>query len=225
MTRGPSISVKRVLAASIFDGWGYLSLYRRGARKIERVDSYAIPEALDPAFAFGFGDLSIHEIATDPGQNIAYSSFYAGGMRVFGFGASGIEELGHYIDADGSNFWGVETFVPSTSAAGNLEGSAYSRAQTATSPSSSSTTPAASRSAGRIRDEGRPSGRPLRTTGQVPPSENLREELLRSLLTRLREEVLGRPDLDDLAVGHEHHAVGDGAGEAHLVRDDDHRHA
>ncbi len=117
-----AVSVERVRATSIFDGWGYVSLYRRGTGKIERVDSYAIPEALDPAFAFGFGDLSIHEIAMDPGQNLAYSSYYAGGMRVFRFGASGIQEVGHYIDDQGNNFWGVETFVPNTSAAGDLEG-------------------------------------------------------------------------------------------------------
>jgi hypothetical protein len=49
----------------------------------------------------------------DPGQNLAYSSYYAGGMRVFRFGEAGIEEVGHYIDDEGSNFWGVETFVPS----------------------------------------------------------------------------------------------------------------
>jgi hypothetical protein len=117
-----AISVERVRATSIFDGWGYVSLYRQGPGKIERIDSYAIPEALDPAFAFGFGDLSIHEIAMDPGENLAYSSYYAGGMRVFSFGESGIEEVGHYIDAEGNNFWGVETFVAGNSAAGNLEG-------------------------------------------------------------------------------------------------------
>jgi hypothetical protein len=116
------ISVKRVRATSIFDGWGYVSLFRRENGKVERIDSYAIPEALDPAFAFGFGDLSIHEVAMDPGQNLAYSSYYAGGMRVFRFGEAGIEEVGHYIDDQGSNFWGVETFVPSGAAAGDLEG-------------------------------------------------------------------------------------------------------
>jgi hypothetical protein len=116
------ISVKRIVGTSIFDGWGYLSLFRRENGKVERIDSYAIPEALDPDFAFGFGDLSIHEIATDPGQNLAYSSYYAGGARVFRFGASGIEEVGHYIDEEGNNFWGVETFVPSGAAAGDLEG-------------------------------------------------------------------------------------------------------
>jgi len=117
-----AVSVRRVLATSVFDGWGYLSLFRRGEGKVERIDSYAIPEALDPAFAFGFGDLSIHEIATDPGQNLAYSSYYAGGIRVFSFGESGIEEVGHYIDAEGNNFWGVETFVAGNQAPGNLKG-------------------------------------------------------------------------------------------------------
>jgi hypothetical protein len=117
-----AVSVKRVRATSIFDGWGYVSLFRREAGKVERIDSYAIPEALDPDFAFGFGDLSVHEIAMDPGQNLAYSSYYAGGMRVFRFSESGIEEVGHYIDAEGNNFWGVETFVPSNAAAGNLQG-------------------------------------------------------------------------------------------------------
>jgi hypothetical protein len=116
------VSVKRVRATSVFDGWGYVSLFRRQNGKVERIDSYAIPEALDPAFAFGFGDLSIHEVAMDPGQNLAYSSYYAGGMRVFRFGQAGIEEVGHYIDDEGNNFWGVETFVPSGAAAGDLEG-------------------------------------------------------------------------------------------------------
>jgi hypothetical protein len=116
------VSVKRVRATSIFDGWGYVSLFRRENGKVERIDSYAIPEALNPAFAFGFGDLSIHEVAMDPGQNLAYSSYYSGGMRVFRFSDAGIEEVGHYIDPEGSNFWGVETFVPSGAAAGDLEG-------------------------------------------------------------------------------------------------------
>jgi hypothetical protein len=117
-----AISGKRVRATSKFDGWGYAHLFRRSAGKIERVDSYAIPEALDPAFAFGFGDLSIHEFATDPGQNLAYSSYYAGGVRVFRFGSGGLEEVGHYIDAQGNNFWGIETFTAGSRLAGNLEG-------------------------------------------------------------------------------------------------------
>jgi hypothetical protein len=43
-------------------------------------------------------------------------------MRVFRFGESGIEEVGHYIHADGNNFWGVETFVPTSPAAGRFQG-------------------------------------------------------------------------------------------------------
>jgi len=117
-----AVSVRRVRATSVFDGWGYLNLFRRSEGKVERIDSYAIAEALDPAFAFGFGDLSIHEIATDPERNLAYSSYYAGGVRVFSFGESGIDEVGHYIDDDGNNFWGVETFVPGHKSAGNLKG-------------------------------------------------------------------------------------------------------
>jgi len=117
-----TVSLGRVKATSIFDGWGYVSLYRREAGKVERIDSYAIPESLDPAFAFGFGDLSIHEVAMDPNQNLAYSSYYAGGMRVFSFGESGIQEVGHYIASGGNNFWGTETFVAGNRLAGNLQG-------------------------------------------------------------------------------------------------------
>ena len=116
------VSTGRVRATSKFDGWGYVSLFRRESGEVDRIDSYAIPEALDPAFAFGFGDLSVHEVAMDPGQNRAYSSYYAGGMRVFDFGESGIEEVGHFIDSDGSNFWGVETFTLSSPKAGDLQG-------------------------------------------------------------------------------------------------------
>jgi hypothetical protein len=116
------VSTERVRATSEFDGWGYAHLYRRQAGKVERVDSYAIEEALDPSYAFGFGDLSIHEFATDPTQNLAYISYYSGGMRVVRFGEGGIDEVGHYIDPQGNNFWGVETFVPGSNAAGSLKG-------------------------------------------------------------------------------------------------------
>jgi hypothetical protein len=117
-----AISTGRVRATSIFDGWGYAHLYEREDGKVTRVDSYAIPEAKDPAFAFGFGDLSIHEFATDPTQNLAYSAYYSGGVRVFRFGASGIDEVGHYIDGQESNFWGIETFVAGNDLAGSLKG-------------------------------------------------------------------------------------------------------
>jgi hypothetical protein len=100
-----------VEGTSVFDGWGYAHLYRNENGKMREVDAYAIPEALDPQHAFGFGDLSIHEFATDPERNLAYSSYYAGGMRVFSFGGRGLEEVGRFIDQGGNNFWGVETFT------------------------------------------------------------------------------------------------------------------
>jgi hypothetical protein len=123
-----AVSSKRVRATSVFDGWGYAHLFKSDGGtitqggKLTRVDSYAIDEAKDPAFAFGFGDLSIHEFATDPTTNLAYISYYAGGVRVVRFGEGGIDEVGHYIDTQGNNFWGIETFVAGNSQAGNLQG-------------------------------------------------------------------------------------------------------
>ena len=101
---------------ALFDGWGYAHLYEAdvdpaGPNKMARVDSHAIEEALNPAYTIGYGDLSIHEFATDPTANIAYSSYYAGGMRVFSFGPGGLTEQGKYIDQGGNNFWGVEQFT------------------------------------------------------------------------------------------------------------------
>ncbi|HSE81036.1 MAG TPA: PA domain-containing protein [Gaiellaceae bacterium] len=96
-----------VLLASEFDGWGYVRLLDR--ETMEQVDAYAIDEALDPAFATGFGALSVHEVAVDPfKRNIAYLSYYSGGMRVIQYGPEGLEELGHYVDEDGNDFWGVQ---------------------------------------------------------------------------------------------------------------------
>jgi len=94
-----------------FDGWGYAHLYRNEAGKMTEVDAYAIPEALDPRYATGFGDLSIHELATDPDSRLAYSSYYSGGFRVLRFGNRGLRETGRYIDEGGNNFWGVEQFT------------------------------------------------------------------------------------------------------------------
>jgi hypothetical protein len=111
-----------VRGTSRFDGWGYAHLFRNQGGKIEEVDAYAIPEALDPAYAFGFGDLSIHEFAADAQQNLAYVSYYSGGMRVFRFGESGLTPVGHYVADGGNNFWGVETFVAGQSAPRSLRG-------------------------------------------------------------------------------------------------------
>jgi RTX calcium-binding nonapeptide repeat (4 copies) len=93
-----------------FDGWGYAHLY--DAQTGQPIDHFAIDEALDSRFAFDFGDLSIHEFATDPTEHLAYSSYYAGGIRVFRFSRqNGLEETGAWIADGGSNFWGVEQFT------------------------------------------------------------------------------------------------------------------
>jgi hypothetical protein len=96
---------------ALFDGWGYPHLYENGAGKMRHVQAFAIEEAMDERYAFAFGDLSIHEFATDATENVAYSSYYAGGMRVFTFGPGGLTETGKFIDRGGNNFWGVEQFT------------------------------------------------------------------------------------------------------------------
>jgi hypothetical protein len=97
---------------SDFDGWGYAHLYRNGSGKLAEVGTpFAIPEAIDERFSTEFGDLSIHEFATDPDVNLAYSSYYSGGLRVLSYGDDGLNEVGRYIDAAGSNLWGVEQFT------------------------------------------------------------------------------------------------------------------
>jgi hypothetical protein len=106
-----------VSIAAEFSGWGYVRLFRTnvpgepGATgTITQVDTYAIPESQDPDYATGFGDLSVHEVATDPraGSGLAYLSYYAGGFRVVEYGNRGLKEVGSFIDEGGNNFWGVE---------------------------------------------------------------------------------------------------------------------
>jgi len=92
----------------VFDGWGYVHLLN--AATLEEIDAYAVPEALDPAFASGFGNLTVHEVQTDPRKNVnlAYFSYYDAGFRVAKFGKKRIEEVGHFIDEGGNDFWGIE---------------------------------------------------------------------------------------------------------------------
>ncbi|MGH3992349.1 MAG: PA domain-containing protein, partial [Pseudonocardiaceae bacterium] len=86
----------------IFDGWGYVRLFatdiphQRGkAGSIRQIDTYAVPEAQDEAHGFGFGALSVHEVAMDPDNSeIAYISYYAAGFRVVHYGKNGIDEVG-----------------------------------------------------------------------------------------------------------------------------------
>jgi hypothetical protein len=100
---GQDVDVK-----AVFDGWGYVHLY--DAETMTDIDQYFVPESQDPAYADGFGDLSVHEVATDPTQNLAYLSYYAAGFRVVSYGPDGLEEVGHFIDEGGNNFWGVEVY-------------------------------------------------------------------------------------------------------------------
>jgi hypothetical protein len=105
----------RIEAQSQYDGWGYARLISNSTE----VGQFAIPETGDPAFAIGFGDLSVHEVEVprgDPdegGTNVdddklAYFSWYSGGFRVIDFtNPASPVEVGRYIDPAGNNFWGV----------------------------------------------------------------------------------------------------------------------
>jgi hypothetical protein len=103
---------------SVFDGWGYVHLY--DATTLAEVDTFVIPEAMNPAYATGFGDLSVHEVAVDPQDpSLAYLSYYSGGLRALQIQCANpadtstceLVEVGGYLDPAGNNFWGVETFI------------------------------------------------------------------------------------------------------------------
>ncbi len=96
---------------SLFDGWGYVHLFRNANGKLAQLDTYAIPEAMDPKHASGSGDLSVHEVAASHVRNdLAYLSYYAGGLRVIRVEKDKIVEAGRFIDVSGNNFWGVQVF-------------------------------------------------------------------------------------------------------------------
>lgn len=105
----------RISVTTQFDGWGYVHLF--DAATGAELDTFAIPEAMDPAYASGFGDLSVHEVATDPTDpSLAYLSYYAGGLRALQIQCTNpadtstceLVEVGGYLDPAGNNFWGVE---------------------------------------------------------------------------------------------------------------------
>jgi hypothetical protein len=104
----PGTPGSTVTLSTQFDGWGYVHLFN--ANTLEEIDTYAVAEALDPAFATGFGTLSVHEVATDIESDLAYLAYYDAGLRVIRFGLSGIQEVGHYIHPNGNDFWGVQVF-------------------------------------------------------------------------------------------------------------------
>lgn len=75
---------------------------------------------MNPALASGFGDLSVHEVATDnTDPSRAYLSYYSGGIRSMQIQCSSptdrstcrLVEVGGYLDHEGIDFWGIETFV------------------------------------------------------------------------------------------------------------------
>jgi hypothetical protein len=105
--------------ASVFDGWGYVRLLDSDpAGGFTEIAQLTIPQTADPAFALGFGDITIHEVEVprgDPNEGgshpddgvLAYFSWYSGGLRVAEYDSTGITEVGRYIDPEGNNFWGV----------------------------------------------------------------------------------------------------------------------
>ena len=117
---GPAIGTigADIRATARFDGWGYVHLYDR--QTMAEIDTYAIDEAHQEQYAIGYGDLTVHEVATDP-QNArrAYLSYYSGGMRMLEIQCTNplndltceLVEVGSYLDERGNDFWGVEAFV------------------------------------------------------------------------------------------------------------------
>ncbi len=109
-TRGDRVSL-----TTEFDGWGYVHLF--DADTLQDLDQYGIEEAFDPEFASGFGDLSVHEVATDPNDpSMAYLSYYSGGVRAVQIQCDDprdtstceLVEVGGYLDEHGNDVWGVE---------------------------------------------------------------------------------------------------------------------
>ena len=107
----------QVSLSSTFDGWGYVRLFANdpdGNGKLPELDQFAIPEAFDQTKAIGFGDLSVHEVATsavDPER--IYVSYYAGGLRILEIQDDQLVEVAAFIDDTGdtgNNLWGVQVF-------------------------------------------------------------------------------------------------------------------
>ncbi len=106
---GSSVTIQ-----AVFDGWGYVRLFKTdipkngGPGSITQIDTYTVPEAQEPAYATGFGALSVHEVAIDPTENLAYFSYYTAGLRVARYSDAGLVEVGAFIDEGGNDFWGVD---------------------------------------------------------------------------------------------------------------------
>jgi hypothetical protein len=113
---GPAIGTvgSKIESTAAFDGWGYVHLFSNtvSGGKFAELDTYAIDEAHDPAYATGFGTLSVHEVATSPvDATRSYLAYYNGGLRALEIQGTELVETGGYLDPEGNDFWGVETFV------------------------------------------------------------------------------------------------------------------
>lgn len=95
-----------------FDGWGYVSLFDR--ESFATLDTFVIDEAHDEEFAFGFGDLTVHEVATDLNDaGRAYLAYYSGGVRSIAIECADesdsstceMVETGGYLAPEGNDFW------------------------------------------------------------------------------------------------------------------------
>lgn len=145
-TTAPAIGVMggEVSIDAIFDGWGYLHVINNTTQDLEvklgspmnsnnpttvvrgpgeHIGHYAPAEVADPAFATNAGDLTMHNIETDPtNRSRMFISWYSLGMRAVEFreghlhnpttpGQSvaswNMHEVGRWIAPEGSNFWGV----------------------------------------------------------------------------------------------------------------------
>ena len=94
-----------------FDGWGFVRLFSNTDGKLTELDSWAIAESHDQSLADGHGDLTVHEVAMSNRSNdLAYFSYYAGGLRVARIVNGQLQEAGRFIDSGGNNFWGVQVW-------------------------------------------------------------------------------------------------------------------
>lgn len=102
------LATGKIDATSFFSGWGHSRLL--DGSTLEEIDQFWIAEAADPAFAVGFGDVDVHEVATGrgPDADLAYFAHYSGGIRVARFDETGITEVGRFIDEGGNDLWGVQ---------------------------------------------------------------------------------------------------------------------
>ena len=107
----PGTKGKPITVEGFFDGWGYVHLFANRDGKLKDLDTWAIPEAMDPANASGAGALSVHEAATSPTRaDLVYFAYYGGGFRVASVTGGKIREVGAFIDDRGNDLWGVQVF-------------------------------------------------------------------------------------------------------------------